>query len=350
MSPTRNWASAPRAGLISFETPIEYLPRLSDHAGGVNIFIKRDDGAGGAPGGNKVRKLDFLLGDALAKGCDAVVTSGAIQSNHVRQTAAATAKLGLQCHVVLEHRLAPPCAEYEHSGNMLLNRLFGAAIHDKEDGETLAAASDRLLSKLKDKGKNPYLVPAGGSNELGASGYVLCAEEITGQAATLGLDFARVYHATNSGGTQAGLVLGFAPSAMQVVGVSVRNDSRTQVGAVSLIARALAVRLERPDLISTQAILVDDRFIGAGYGAMDDTTWRAMRETAQLEGILLDPVYTGKAMACLLNDIRSGVIARGANVLFIHTGGMPAIFAYASALDAELQAETTTRGTPGGQT
>lgn len=323
--------------LCQRDTPLEPMHRLRKLVGGPHILIKRDDCTGLALGGNKSRKLEYLLAEALREKADVVVTGGALQSNHVRQTAAAAAHLGLDCHVVLERRIVSPGVEYETSGNLLLDRLFGAIIHDVPPEASPAATLDGVAGQLGQAGRRVYVVPPGGSSTVGARGYIDCAGELIAQAAELGRPLDLIIHPTNSGGTQAGLVAGLSErgSDARVLGVSVGRDQAAQEAIVRSLADAIAEE-SGLDADLGARVRVDDRFVGPGYGQLDGPTLDAIRTVAEYEGILLDPVYTGKAMACLLDLIRTDNVSSSSTVVFLHTGGAPGLFAYASVLNEQL--------------
>ncbi|UIJ35557.1 D-cysteine desulfhydrase [Allobranchiibius sp. GilTou73] len=320
-----------RRQLGHFPTPLEPLPRLSSllreqHAQVPDLWIKRDDCTGLATGGNKTRKLEFLVGDALAQGADTLITQGATQSNHARQTAAAAAVTGLDCKILLEQRQVRD-DEYEQSGNVLLDELLGAEIVQRlPAGSDMQGAMESLAEELRAIGKRPYVIPGGGSNPIGALGYVDCALEL--DAAPVAVDW--VVHGTGSTGTQAGLVAGFAAinSAARVLGVSVRQPEQRQIDAVYGLAERTA------ELIGTtvdrEDVLVDDRWVGGGYGVPTDEMVEATRLLASTEGILLDPVYSGKGFAGLLGGIAEGRFDETDTVVFLHTGGSVGLFGYRS--------------------
>lgn len=326
----------PRLQLLHGVTPLEPMPRLSHHLGGPSLYIKRDDCTGLATGGNKARKLEFLIADALAQKADTLIALGATQSNHARQTAAAAAKAGLACHLVLERRVTHLGEDYAESGNTLLNRLLGAEIHDVSPGANSQDVADALVVDLRGQGKRAYLIPGGGSNGLGALGYVVCANEIIAQWRTLGIVPDAVIHASGSAGTQAGLVAGMAAGSMKtsVIGTSVRFARDALEEKVWQLAQDTHALLNSPLAPRREQVVVEDRFIGEGYGLPSQAMLEAVRLTARLEGILLDPVYTGKAMAALIGMIREGRWERGQHVVFLHTGGTPALFAYRKSMSA----------------
>lgn len=319
----------PRVALCHQPTPIEPMLRLSEHLGGPNLFVKRDDCTGLASGGNKTRKLEFLVGDALKQNADMLVTQGAIQSNHVRQTAAAACRYGLKCHGLLERRVPDRNDDYEETGNVLLDKLFGATLEFRPSGLDMNAEAMAVTEQLREAGHRPYFIPGGGSNEIGALGYVSCAQEIIQQSSDMGVHFDWLVMATGSTGTQAGLVAGLhaESSNLPVMGVSVRQKHDFQVNAVhGLTARTLE-KLGGPS-IGTDKILVDDRYVGEGYGLPADSTLNAISIAAQYEGLLLDPVYSAKGFAGLLGMVTADFFKPSDNVLFLHTGGSVALFAY----------------------
>ncbi|MEZ5830719.1 MAG: D-cysteine desulfhydrase [Dongiaceae bacterium] len=321
----------PRFRIAHLPTPLEPLDRLRQHLGGPRLYIKRDDCTGLALGGNKTRKAEFLIGDALKCGATSVVTEGGLQSNHVRQTAAAAAKAGLKCHLVLDHQVPIATAIYRENGNMLLDRVLGATVHLCAPGETRSDAVARLLPKLRDQGEAPYHIPTGGSNETGAMGYVAAALELQEQAKEAGIAIDRVLFATASGGTQAGLVAGMAlaSAGTEVLGIDVENEAEALMADVRRIAQACAGKIGLQSKVRDDAVKIRSGYAGAGYGIPTPAMREAVGLLATLEGIVLDPVYAGKAMAGLIDLVRTGAIHADETVVFIHTGGMPAMFAYA---------------------
>ena len=319
----------PRVALCHQPTPIEPMVRLSEHLGGPSLYIKRDDCTGLAGGGNKTRKLEFLVGEAVKANADMLVTQGAVQSNHVRQTAAAACRMGLKCHVVLERRVPDRAESYEKTGNVLLDALFGATSEFRPAGLDMNAEAEAVTAALRAEGHNPYFIPGGGSNTVGALGYAACAQEIARQSQESGLPFQWIVMGTGSTGTQAGLVAGLhaLDVDLPVMGVSVRQPRERQIAAVHKLAAASAESLNAPTL-PVSKILVDDGYVGEGYGIPADSTLEAIRLTARQEGVLLDPVYSGKGMAGLIGMARAGFFKPTDNVLFLHTGGSQALFAY----------------------
>ncbi len=327
------WTAFARTRFTEHSTPLQPLSRLSAHLGGPTIYMKRDDLTALAGGGNKARKLEFLVADAVAKGADTLIATGATQSNHARQTAAAAAQTGLGCVLLLERRLDGQPAEYYRLGNALLNRILGATLCDElPAGADIASEVARLEAELIQQGRKPYVIAGGGSSPLGALGYVGCAHEMCAQATSLGIRIDCIVHASGSGGTQAGLVTALSQdNHPRVRGYSVRFDSDRMSGIVSNIANQTANMLDMPP-ISMDRIKVNDTHIGDGYGVATEEALEAIRLLGRLEGILLDPVYTGKAMAGLIADIRNGTFSADQNIVFLHTGGAAVLSAYGALL------------------
>ena len=293
-----------------------------------NLWIKRDDCSGLATGGNKTRKLEYLVADALQKGADTLITAGAVQSNHVRQTAAAAAHYGLACAVILE-RAVERDDDYAGSGNLLLDRLLGAEITDRlPAGADLQAAAEELAADKAAHGRRPYIIPVGGSNPIGALGYVDCAYEIAEHATGVNT----VVLGTGSAGTQAGLLVGFQSlgADIGVLGICVSRTEEAQRKLVLELADATLQRLGQESGLSADLVRVDDRFIGEGYAIPTPEMVDAVTLVARTEGILLDPVYTGKAMAGLLANIAEQRFAPDDDVVFLHTGGSAGLFGYRS--------------------
>ena len=327
----------PRVRLGHAPTPLDPAPRLGA-ALGIELWVKRDDCTGLALGGNKVRQLEFHLGEARARGADTVLVTGAVQSNLVRVAAAAARQLGMDAHVQLEERVDETGDLYRASGNVLVDRLLGATLHSLPVGEDEAAADaalERLAGALAAEGRRPYVVhSAPGRPPGGGLGYVLAAREVVTQATALGIGFDAVVCASGSALTHAGILVGLRVlgEAMPVHGICVRRDARRQAARVAQVASALAAMIERPATFDAGAVDVCDTVLAPGYGRLNDAVREAMEMAARQEALLLDPVYTGKAMAGLIAHVRSGRIARGSRVLFLHTGGLPAMFAYADRL------------------
>jgi|SRR5690625_764411 len=322
----------PRFRLGHFPTPLEFLPNLTRHLGGPDIYIKRDDCTGLATGGNKTRKLEFLVADALAQGADVLITQGAVQSNHARQTAAAAVVAGMQCKILLEERVTGAPEEYAESGNVMLDHLLGAEIVARlPAGTDMAAAMEDLAASLRKQGRKPYVIPGGGSNPVGALGYVACAQELLNQSFEMGLEIDHVVHATGSAGTQAGLVAGFAAasSGIPVYGIGVRAPRPRQEENVWKLAQATLDYMGVPQSVLDRSdVVANTDYVGDGYGVATNAMVDAIRLAAQTDAILLDPVYSGKGMAGLIDLIRKGHFKKGENIVFIHTGGTVGLYAY----------------------
>ncbi|MCA6961823.1 D-cysteate sulfo-lyase [Pectobacterium odoriferum] len=324
-------ARFPRLSLGHFPTPLEALPNLSAYLGGPTIYIKRDDATGLATGGNKTRKLEFLLADAQQQGADVIITQGATQSNHVRQTIAAAAKLGLKTKVLLEKRVEDYGEDYQRSGNVLLDNLLGGEIIDHlPAGTDMQQAMETLAESLRKEGLKPYVIPGGGSSPVGALGYVACAEELLFQSSQQRLRIDHIVHATGSTGTQAGLVTGLVATNSQIplLGISVRAPKAKQEENVYALAQRTWQLLGIPGELPLSAVQVNSDYVGKGYGIPTEGTLEALRLLAQLEGILLDPVYSSKGMAGLIDLIRQGYFRADENIVFIHTGGSAGLFGY----------------------
>ena len=321
----QNLTRFPRLEFIGAPTPLEYLPRFSDYIGR-DIFIKRDDVTPLAMGGNKLRKLEFLAADALREGADTLVTAGAIQSNHVRQTAAVAAKLGLHCVALLENPMGTKAENYLSNGNRLLLDLFNTQVEMCEALTDPNAQLAELATRLEAQGFRPYMIPVGGSNALGALGYVESALEIAQQCEGA-VSISSVVVASGSAGTHAGLAVGLEqvmPEA-ELIGVTVSRKVADQLPKVVTLQQEIARSLE---LTATAGITLWDDYFAPAYGIPNDDGMEAVKLLARLEGILLDPVYTGKAMAGLIDGISQKRFKDEGPILFIHTGGAPALFAY----------------------
>ena len=323
-----------RVDLAHAPTPLEPMANLSAELGGPEIWIKRDDCTGLAMGGNKARQLEFYIGDALAQGADTLLTTGAVQSNHVRMTVAAARKLGLACEVQLEDRVPGRAPEYHASGNPFLVRLFGVPIHRYAGGEDEEGA-DRAMhdraAELKAEGRIPYVIPlAPGHKPLGALGYVEAAGELLDQAKALDITIDSVVLATGSGSTHAGLLAGLRAlgSRARVYGFCVRRHKAAQGERVAARLLEVARMIGEEGAVGGEEVWVDDSTLGPGYGQLTDGVMEAIGLAAQLDGILLDPTYTGKAMAGLIGLVRSGELGPGELCVFLHTGGTPALFGY----------------------
>lgn len=330
-------AHFPRLRFIHGPTPLEPMPALSRTLGGPNLWIKRDDNTGLATGGNKTRKLEFLMAEAVEQEADIVLTHGATQSNHARQTAAAAAKLGMACEIVLEDRTGLADTDYRVSGNVLLDVIFGATLSHVLVGTDMDGALAKRADVLRTQGKRPYVIPGGGSNPVGALGYVVCAQEIALQANEVGLEVDCVVHATGSAGTQAGLVAGFEGSRARipVLGIGVRAPKAAQEEKVFSLATRVADLLEIPGAVKRESVVANCDYVGAGYGLTTPGMIEAVQMVARTEGILLDPVYSGKGMAGLIDLIRRGHFNEEQDVVFVHTGGVVGLFAYRQAFMQE---------------
>lgn len=317
-----------RVPLAYLPTPIERLDRLTRHLGGPELWIKRDDQTGLATGGNKTRKLEFLAADALAQGADHLVTTGAPQSNHARQTAAAAARLGLGCSLVLRGQ-KPELV----TGNFLLDQLLGAHVYWSESHDCNEAIA-RVMADLRAIGRRPYFIPLGGSNVIGATGYVLAMRELAEQTVAEHLNFDFIVFASSSGGTQAGIALGTRAYGFRgtPLGISVDHPADVLKTQAAALATATATHLGLDALAVADLVNVNDDYIGEGYARVGETEREAIKLMAQLEGVLLDPVYTGRAFGGLVDLIRWGAFTRGQRVLFWHTGGTAALPAFADRL------------------
>ena len=311
-------------------TPLEPLERLSHHLGGPRIFVKRDDCTGLAGGGNKARKLEFLLADAMAQGADTIITVGGVQSNHARQTAAAAARMGLKCELVLPRVVDWHGDRYETSGNRLLDELLGAKLHIVDDEDAAAAKLGDIMTRILGEGGSAYFIPSGGSTPIGALGYVHAMAELSEQLRERKLG--RVCHlvAAGSCGTQAGLAAGLEILGRddRLLGISVYGKADSTAEKVGELARETVKLLGGKDAATASRVEVNDRYLGGGYGQPTAAMVEAVRLVARFEGLLLDPVYTGKAMAGLLDLVDQGSFSTRDQVIFWHTGGTPALFAY----------------------
>lgn len=325
----------PRASLAHLPTPLELLPRLSEALGGPNIFIKRDDCTGLATGGNKTRKLEFSMGEAVSLGADTIVSVGAVQSNHVRQTAAAACKLGMKCEMLLENRVADPSDDYQYSGNVLLDRIYGANIREYDKGTDFAVEMEKVADEVRQAGGKPYIIPGGASNVVGALGYVNCALELVAQANDAGLVIDHIVHATGSAGTQAGLITGLKAlhADIPLLGIGVNAKREDQERKVYELAVETADYIGAPGIVQREDVVANCDYVGDGYGLPTPAMNEAVLMLARLEGILSDPVYSGKGLAGMYDLIRDGHFDGADNIVFIHTGGSAALFAYRDLLD-----------------
>lgn len=351
----------PRARLIQLPTPFEPMPRLEQVLGAPHLFVKRDDCTGLALGGNKTRKLQYVVGAALKEGVDTLITTGGIQSNHARQTAAFAARLGLRCELVLQHVLPDPSQDYLRSGNVLLDELLGATVHippvkpgDASDTvkKNLSGEADleAAAEAARRAGYRPCIVPLGASTGVGALGYAECAQEIAQQSAALGVEIDWVVLGSGSAGTQAGLVAGFKALGVRtrVLGVAVSGDTQdVRAGLVRSIAAETARLLGWNGKITAEDVHLNGDYVGAGYGYFGEDVVEALCTAARTEALLTDPVYTGKAMLGLCDLSRKGFFKKTENVVFLHTGGIPGLFAYREQLlQSATVAERAPRQTP----
>ncbi len=333
-------AAFPATPLGHYPTPLDAAPRLGD-ALGLDLHIKRDDATGLAFGGNKIRQLEFYLGKALAQNADTILITGAVQSNYVRAAAGAAAKLGLRCHVQLEDRVPLYDECYVNSGNVLVDRLLGAMVHTYPEGEDEAGADARLheiADEERRQGLNPYVIPLGpGNPPIGALGYVKGAMELVEQ-----LDGPDAIDAfvvpSGSGMTHGGFLVGLRALGVRapVFGICVRRDADAQAQRIADNCRNVEELLGLPTVVSGDDIRTVDDVLSPGYGRLNDATYEAVLLAARTEGLMLDTVYSGRALAGLVHLAKEGVIARGSTVVFLHTGGTPALFGYSEVLNDRL--------------
>ncbi len=325
----------PRAHFAHLATPLEPMVNLSKKLGGPNLWIKRDDCTGLAGGGNKTRKLEFLMGDALEKGADTIITQGATQSNHARQTAAIAAKMNMECHLLLEDRTGSQDVDYNYNGNVLLDQLLNASLCKYPADTDMNQAMEDLAEKLRGQGKKPYIIPGGGSNHIGALGYVNAALELLTQANDMSLRIDHLVHATGSAGTQAGLVTGLVASnsLIPVLGIGVRAPRELQESNVFKLAERTAEHLGIQGAVKRDDVIANCDYVGEGYGIPTQGCIEAIELFAQTESIMLDPVYSAKGAAGLIDLVRQGHFSKKDNIVFLHTGGSQALFGYRKAFD-----------------
>ena len=327
-------ARFPRLKLAQLPTPLEPLTRLSAHLGGPAIWVKRDDMTGLGFGGNKLRKLDYVLAEAVANGADTLVSGGVVQSNSAAQVAAAAARLGMECHLAVYQGRVPDNSKlYQQSGNALLNRLFGAHLHAvRWTGDRNAAIHD-LAAQQRARGRRVFTVPYGVSSALGSIGYMSAVAEIAAQSRLHAMQPSAILHASGSGGTQAGLLLGTSLALPEtgVIGIDVDGEPESVRQRVASCLEEAATLAGLP--YASDRIEIVPRAVGSQYGAPDIATLEAMRLAASLEGLVLDPVYGAKAMAGLIELVKAGRWRVDEEIIFLHSGGTPALFAYADALD-----------------
>jgi len=318
----------PRVPIAHLPTPLEEMPRLSKALGGPRLFVKRDDQTGLATGGNKARKLEFLVAEAMEKGADTIITAGAVQSNHARQTVAAAVKFGLRCCLVLSGQ-----SPNRWNGNLLLDELLGADIRwagERDREQTM----EEVAEEMTRLGRRPYIVPIGGSNPVGSAGYVAAMEELMGQLAERDLQVDRVVFPTGSGGTQDGLIVGAKALGFtgRIEGISVSATQDVLRPKLEELVAETAAFLRLDLSFASEDFIVHDDYLGEGYARMGPPEREAIRLAARTEGLLVGPVYTGRALAGLIDLVRRGVFGPDETVLFWHTGGIPALFAYADEL------------------
>jgi D-cysteine desulfhydrase family pyridoxal phosphate-dependent enzyme len=337
--PLGRLSDMPRFRLAHVPTPLEAMDNLSETLGGGRLWVKRDDCTGLAFGGNKIRQLEYYAGAARAAGADTLLITGAVQSNYVRSTVAAAARLGMQCHVQLEERVPDPSDTYRRSGNVLLDKLLGATIHSYPEGEDEAGADRRLgeiARELADAGRRPFIVPLSpGHPPYAALGYIDAAREIMAQCEALGISFERIFIASGSGNTHAGLLFGLRALGCPtpVTGICVRRSADQQLRRITDRCNEIAELLAANNPVTAEDVVVDDTFLAPGYGQMNAAVGEAIKLGARKEALLVDPVYTGRVLAAAIAAARES--SRDANLLFVHTGGSPALFAYEAEL-AEL--------------
>ncbi|MCF8075293.1 MAG: D-cysteine desulfhydrase [Desulfotignum sp.] len=326
-----NFTKFPRRNYLQGPTPIEAMPQLSKALGGdVNLFVKRDDLLPGAAGGNKTRKLEFCIADALENGADAIITCGAVQSNHCRLTASWSAKEGLECHLLLEERVKGSY-NIEASGNNFLFELLNVRTTKVvEGGSDMMGEMEKKAEELKAAGKTPYIIPGGASNPIGATGYALCAEETMTQINEMRLKIDTIVVPSGSAGTHAGMIVGMTGinGNIPILGMNVSRTKEVQEEIVYKLAIETAERLEVKGGLDRSSVVCYGDYVGPGYSLPTDSMVEAVKLFAMNEAILLDPVYSGKTAAGLIDQVRKGTFAKGANVLFLHTGGSPALYSY----------------------
>ncbi|MDA7946002.1 MAG: D-cysteine desulfhydrase family protein [Hyphomicrobiaceae bacterium] len=332
-----------RTSLMSGETPLEEMRNMAARLGPARLFVKRDDLTGLAFGGNKVRQLEFYIGEAEAKGADTILITGAVQSNFVRLAAASARMKGMDCHIQLEERVPKNDPIYRNSGNVLIDKILGATLHTYPDGEDEAGADANLgemARGLKAQGKRPYVIHLSpGHAPLGALGYVDAARELLAQCAAAGIELTEVVLASGSGHTHGGMLFGLRALGHDalVTGVCVRRDVSQQVGRISRRCEEIAELLEMENPVNSERdVVLTDAFLAPGYGQLNDDVIAAMKLAAETEGLITDPVYTAKAVCGLIE--RAKQAEDGNAIVFIHTGGTPAIFGYERDLGAALDA------------
>lgn len=327
----------PRIRCGHWPTPLEPMENLSAKLNGPSLWVKRDDCTGLSTGGNKTRKLEYLIADAMEQGADTVITQGATQSNHARQTAALCARVGLTCHILLEDRTGFEDAAYRLNGNVLLDRLHGATVSARPAGANMQAEMEALAESLVGQGKKPYVIPGGGSNPIGALGYVNAALELVNQLNQTGLKATHLVLATGSSGTHAGLLAGLKilNSPLKVIGFGVRAPKEKQEQMVFDLACKTATMLGHEGVVKREDVFADCNYVGPGYGLPTSGMVEAVQMLAQTEGLLFDPVYTGKGLAGMIDWIRRGHFTPADTLIFLHTGGSAALFGYPETFELE---------------
>jgi len=326
-----NFSKFPRRKYLQGSTAIEPLTALTKVLDSkVNLYIKRDDLLPGAAGGNKTRKLEFCIADALVKGADAIITCGAVQSNHCRLTAAWSAKEELDCHLILEERVKGSYNPKASGNNFLFELLGVKTIAVVEGGSDMMAEMEKKASELKEMGKNPYIIPGGASNAIGALGYAACAEETLAQLNDMHLNVATIVVPSGSAGTHAGMLTGIngINAGIPIIGINVSRKKNDQEKIVFELAHETTEKLGIKNRVERGDVVCFDEYVGPGYSKPTDSMVEAVKLFARHEAILLDPVYSGKAAAGLIDLVRKGYFTDGSNVLFLHTGGSAALFAY----------------------
>lgn len=320
----------PRVAIGHLPTALEPMDRLSEKLGGPRIWIKRDDCTGLSTGGNKTRKLEFLMAEAQEMGADLVMTQGATQSNHARQTAAFAARIGMDCHILLEDRTASKDPNYNYNGNVFLDYLHGASAEKRPGGTDMNAEMETVANRFRAAGRKVYTIPGGGSNPTGALGYANAAMEIVQQANVMGLKIDRIVHATGSAGTQAGLVVGLKAmnANIPLLGIGVRAAKAQQEENVYKLALATAEKLGCAGVVERDDVKANTDYVGEGYGIPTPECLQAIETFARYEAILLDPVYSGKGAAGLIDLVSKGEFSGDKNIVFLHTGGAAALFGY----------------------
>lgn len=326
----------PRVAIAHLPTPLEPMDRLSDALGGPRLWIKRDDCTGLSTGGNKTRKLEFLMAEAAEQGADMVITQGATQSNHARQTAAFAARMGMSCHILLEDRTGSNDPNYNENGNVFLDFLHGATAEKRPgSGLDMNAEMETVADRFRAEGRNVYTIPGGGSNATGALGYANAAMELVTQANAMGLQIDRIIHATGSAGTQAGLITGLKAinANIPLLGIGVRAPRAKQEENVFNLAVKTADKLGCPGVVQREDVVANTDYVGEGYGIPTPECLEAIEMFARYEGLLLDPVYSGKGAAGLIDMIRKGQFDPSENIVFLHTGGGVGLFGYTAAFN-----------------